>query len=125
MRRQYCLRPSKRGFFAWDVHRLIALAKDLPVFDKPVAQSAELDEPHWFRADTPPTVRDIIDHVRLIEETNLRYPILLCADGRVMDGMHRIAKAVLAGRSSVKARQFRTTPPPDFTDVDPDELSYD
>ena len=35
---------------------------------------------------------------RKIEETDLEYPIILAADGRVMDGMHRVCKALLEGK---------------------------
>jgi hypothetical protein len=37
----------------------------------------------------------VIEHARLIREVNLRYPVILGPDGRVMDGMHRVARAIL------------------------------
>jgi len=58
-------------------------------------------------------------------ETDLRYPVILSADGRVMDGMHRVAKAYVEGRESVVAVRFGETPEPDYIDVDPDALPYD
>jgi len=38
-----------------------------------------------------PTARAVADHARLLAEADLRFPILLCANGRVMDGRHRVA----------------------------------
>lgn len=34
---------------------------------------------------------------RLIHDVDLSFPIILGPDGRVMDGMHRIARAVMEG----------------------------
>lgn len=42
-----------------------------------------------------------------------------------MDGMHRVAKAVLSGRAGIEAVQFPDDPEPDYVGVHPSELSYD
>lgn len=90
-----------------------------------VAQIAELHENYWFQhAESSPTCHELIEHMRLIESTDLQYPIILCAEGRVMDGMHRVAKAHLLGDQHISAVQFDQTPEPDFTDVHPDQLDY-
>ena len=59
----------------------------------PVDSIADVDTDFWFKFGPTPTVRRIIDQIRLIEEVDLSYPIILGVDGRVMDGMHRIARA--------------------------------
>lgn len=51
------------------------------------------------------TWRELIEHVALIEAADLSYPIILSAAGEVMDGMHRIVKAVLRGDADVTAVQ--------------------
>ena len=61
----------------------------------------------------------------LINACDLSYPILLCAEGRVMDGMHRVARSHLEGRATVAARRFAVTPPHDHINVAPEDLSYD
>jgi hypothetical protein len=61
----------------------------------------------------------------LVEAADLSYPIILCANGRVMDGMHRVAKASLLRHGDILAVQFEQTPEPDFINVDEDELDYD
>ncbi len=126
MRRQYHFRPSARGFRAWDVHRLVTLTIGFPRFQISVKDIRELDEPYWFSGgDHDATCRAVIEHAQAIESADLSFPIILSADGGVMDGMHRVAKAVFRGMKSVEAVQFATDPEPDFIDVYPDELTYD
>jgi len=55
----------------------------------------------------------------------LKYPIILSKEGRVMDGMHRIIKALLLGHKTIKAVQFKEDLQPDHVDVQEDELPYD
>ena len=126
MRKQYHFRPSGRGLLIWDVDRLVALSADLPRREVPLGEIRELDEAYWFEGDGDrPTCRAVAEHARLMAEADLRYPIILCADGRVMDGMHRVAKAYVEGRESVAAVRFVRTPDPDYVGVDPDALPYD
>jgi hypothetical protein len=116
MRKQYYFRPSERGLLAWDVDGLIALTKEYPRVQVPLTAIRELDEPFWFDDDIP-TWRAIVEHARLIEEADLSFPIILSAEGRVMDGMHRVAKAVLLGRATIEAVRFPNDPKPDYIGV--------
>lgn len=126
MRKQYHLRPSPIGLLAWDVDRLIDLAAHLPRTEVPLGAIHELDEPFWFSGGSEvATCRAVADHARLIFEVDLRYPIILGADGRVMDGMHRVAKAYLEGRATILAVQLEVDPEPDFVGVDETALPYD
>jgi hypothetical protein len=124
VRKQYHFRPGPDGLRAWDVGRLVALTQDLPVIQLPLAAIRELDEPYWYDHGYVPTCRNIAEHARLIGEADLAYPIILSSDGGVMDGMHRVAKAVLEGRNAISARQFSEDPAPDYVGVDPDKLPY-
>jgi hypothetical protein len=125
MRKQYYFRPSPNGFFAWDVDRLIKLTEDFKPQPVSLDSIKELDEVYWFGDEGDrPTCREIIQHVRLINEADPDYPIILSADGRVMDGMHRVAKAVLGERDTIQAVQFENDPEPDYLDVYPDDLPY-
>lgn len=126
MRKQYHSRMSDHGRLIWDVDRLVERSASLPQQEVPLRAIRELDEPYWFDSDShPPTCRAVADHARLIAEADLRYPIILCAEGRVMDGMHRVAKAYMEGRESIMAVRFEETPEPDYVDVDLDTLPYD
>ena len=44
MRKQYYFRPSKHGFYAWDVDRLVGLSKALPIIDVKLSDIKEVDE---------------------------------------------------------------------------------
>jgi hypothetical protein len=127
VRKQYYFRPSEHGRFdAWDVDNLIERSAALPVIQVPLASIRELDTVHWFGADgAPSTVRVLVRHMELVNQADLAYPVILGADGQVMDGMHRVARSLLEGRSTVSAVQFAVQPEPDHRDVRPEDLSYD
>jgi hypothetical protein len=123
LRKQYYFRPSRRGLLAWDVDRLIQLSSHLPRKRVPLNEIRELDE-DWFGEDERPTWRAMVEHVRLMEEADLSFPIILSASGAVMDGMHRVARAALEGRSGIDAVQFDEDPEPDHVGHGPNELPY-
>ncbi len=123
MRRQYHPQKTPRGVLIWDVHRLVELSRNLPVKLVPLEAIRELDEPFWF--DHAPSCRDVAEHAKLIVETDLAHPIILGADGRVMDGMHRVCKALIFGSREIKAVQFDRDPEPDYVDVPLEDLPYD
>ncbi len=124
LRKQYHFRPGPDGLRAWDVHRLIALAEPLPVIQVPLGAIRELDEPYWFDHGHAPTCRAVAEHARLIQDVDVRFPIILSADGRVMDGMHRVAKALLLDLDRLPAKRFIEDPVPDHVGVAPDDLPY-
>ncbi len=126
MRKQYHFWPGAEGLDAWDVDRLIRLSAHLPVEDVPLEAVWELDTPYWsFPGDGPTTVREIVTHMRLVQDVDTAYPVILGADGRVMDGMHRIVRAVLDGRRTIRAVRFDVLPEPDFRGCRPEDLPYD
>ena len=123
MRKQYYFRASPRGVLAWDVDRLVRLTRHFPVRAVPLSAIRELDAP-VFGEEEPPTWRSFVAHLQLLDAAELAYPIILAGDGAVMDGMHRVAKALREGRPSVDAVQFLEDPPPDYVGRRPDELPY-
>ena len=126
VRKQYYFRPHGEAFDAWDVDRLIELSADPTVTEIPLTSIAEIDSVYWFGADgSSATVRILVRHMELVNAVDLSYPVILGADGLVMDGMHRIAKSLLQGRRTVRAVQFEEQPSPDHTSVSPEELPYD
>jgi hypothetical protein len=56
----------------------------------------------------------VAEHAHRINTVDLTYPVILSADGGLMDGGHRIAKAYLLGQPTVRARRFATDPDPDW-----------
>ena len=112
MRKQYHFRKVVEDTYIWDVDQLILQSSNLPVIQV------------WFPTHYP-TTQELIHHFQLIQEAELSYPIILCPEGRVMDGMHRVAKAKMLNLSCIAAVQFTIMPQPDFINVDEDDLSYD
>jgi len=125
MRKQYHAQATPKGVLIWDVHRLVEQTKDFEPFDLPLERIRELDQTFWFDLEGDrPTCRRIAEHAKLMIETDLRHPIILGADGRVMDGMHRVCKALNEGRTTIRAVQFDRDPEPDYIDVDLGDLPY-
>jgi hypothetical protein len=124
VRKQYHFWPGEQGNDAWDVDRLVALSRDLPVEEVALADLSEIDSNYWFGDWDAPTVRRVVDHFRLMQEVDTSHPIILGPDGRVMDGMHRVARALLEGRSTITAVRLPTLPEPDYRNCRADELPY-
>lgn len=59
-----------------------------------------------------------------MDEAEVRYPIILAADGALMDGRHRVARALREGRSTIDAVRFAEDPLPDHVGRTPEELPY-
>jgi len=126
IRPQYHLRQSERGLLAWDVRRLVDRARNLPVVEIALTSIREIDEAYWYaNAGASPTCRDVVEHCALIEAADLAHPIILDSGGRVMDGMHRICKALLRGLTTIEGVRFEQDPEPDFVGVDEADLPYD
>jgi hypothetical protein len=125
VRKQYYFRPSENGFDAWDVDHLIELSAGLPVLDVPLTSIRELDTADGFGADGASfTVRVLVRHMELVNQTDLGFPVILGTEGEMMDGMHRVARCILEGRVSVSAVQFVEQPEPDHRNVRPEDLPY-
>lgn len=126
MRKQYHFRPSERGLLAWDVHRLIELSKQLPVIEVLLSSIQELEEAYWFDMEgKPPTCKAVVEHAQLMRDVDITFPIVLFSDGRVADGMHRVCRAWMDGRNTIRAVQFSEDPTPDYVGCAPDALPYD
>jgi hypothetical protein len=90
----------------WTVSRLIMLAKDLDVFDMP------LDHLNLYYSYDSLTLRQMVMHMNAVNDADLSYPIILDEDGELMDGRHRIMKALLNEHKTIKAVRFDKNPTP-------------
>jgi hypothetical protein len=125
IRAQYHFRKSPDGLRAWDVDRLVELSRSFPRERVPLSAIRELEEPYWSNENTRQlTCREIVGHARLMLDCDLAFPIILSSDGRVMDGMHRVCKALLNGFREIEAVRFVQDPAPDYIGVHPDDLPY-
>jgi hypothetical protein len=123
VRKQYYFRPSSRGLLAWDVDRLVQLSARLPRQRVQLNLIQELDQV-WSGDDEEQTWRALIEHMKLIDEADMSFPIILSSSGAVMDGMHRVAKAARQGLRDIAAVRFEEDPEPDHVGLGPEALPY-
>lgn len=58
------------------------------------------------------TLREMVMHMNAVNNADLETPIILDEDGELMDGRHRIMKAMLLGNKTIKAVRFDENPTP-------------
>lgn len=95
----------------WRTETLKKASEKLPIvmFD---IRTISRDEKIRWRLDN---LRDYLNHYTRASNVNLETPIILRPDGYVMDGWHRIIKALYLCQFHLPARQFVKTPKPDFS----------
>jgi hypothetical protein len=91
---------------AWDVDRLIRLAADLPAAEVALGDLPKVDE-YSFDKLGRPTVRTVEEHFRRMSDMDPSDPVILEPGRRVMDGMHRVARALLEGRMAIRVMAWR------------------
>ena len=92
------------------IGNLISRAKDLPVKEMPL----EHLNLYHLSLDAGGSLRKFTEHMKAVMDADLQYPIILDEDGYVMDGRHRIAKALFEGLETIKFVRFEETPNPDY-----------
>ena len=91
------------------IKNLISLASKLPVQEMPLE--------HLNIFDLYPRIKSFrswVGHIKSVLNADLEFPIILDDEGYVMDGRHRIAKAILEGEETIKFVRFKKTPSPDY-----------
>ena len=97
----------KCGNKRWSIARLIEISKDFEVFEIPLiglniyGMSPQING-----------MQEFVGRIKQVLDANLKYPIMLDDDGYVMDGRHRIAKALLEEKETIKAIRFEEMPEP-------------
>lgn len=97
----------------WEVERIWKLAEDLEVQEIDIEKIVGLDQVTWFTPTEQPTVRSVAGHAKRILDCDLTYPVILTEDWRVFDGMHRIARHLMEGKTRIRVVRFTTNPAPD------------
>lgn len=65
----------------------------------------------WYKYENL-TLRELVMHMQAVQAADLTYPIILDEDGELMDGRHRLMKAMLLGHTTILAVRFDENPPP-------------
>ena len=94
----------------WSVPGLAKVAETLPVFNAPLSAI------HLSRVYDCLTMLELVRHMKSVMAADLSYPIIFSQDGKIMDGAHRVMKALFLGKSTILAVRFEKDPPPDRTD---------
>ena len=94
------------GDKAWSVARLIELTKDFEVMEIPLSFI------NMSNQYSKMSLRELAGHAKAIQQADLSYPIILSEDGEIMDGRHRLMKALIDGVDTIKAVRFETNPVP-------------
>lgn len=92
------------GKLSWSVPRLFELSKNLPVMEIP------LDHLNIYYMYHNLSIREMVEHFKSVQLADLNYPIILDEDGELMDGRHRIMRALIEGRKTIKAVRFEENP---------------
>jgi len=90
----------------WDVTKLWRLAAKLPVKQVKVSELA-----HNLEGEVK--MADLADYFCDVMASDLQYPIILAPDGVIMDGYHRLVKALVLKETTIRVQQFDVMPDPD------------
>jgi hypothetical protein len=94
------------GRHVWSVARLVELSKDLPVMEIP------LDHLDLWHTYEKLSMREMVMHMNAVNAANLTTPIIMDEDGSIMDGRHRLMRAMLNGCDTILAVRFDENPTP-------------
>jgi hypothetical protein len=95
----------------WKVDRLHRLSKGLTPYKMPLGYfTRELDEWPWGQ---DLTLNGFIDHLKRAVDADLNWPIILSAEGDVMDGRHRLVRSAYLNLEWIWVVRFPVTPEPD------------
>lgn len=96
----------------WYDTTLIKASKNLPVKSMPINNKLFDTKIYW----TLDTFFDLNIHLKRISDSNLKYPVILSPSGKIIDGFHRLMKAIQLKKTTIKYVKLDKMPPHDFVD---------
>lgn len=105
-----CFVDKSGGVFK--VESLLKAAKGLPITTYYINREALLDETLNWQIKN---VYDFFVHFQKVIQADLSVPLIVRSDGYVMDGWHRIIRALCEGRKELPQKRFIKDPEPDET----------
>jgi hypothetical protein len=105
----------RRGNEVWKAQTLYdyAKAKECPVLDMPLWCIDLTDAP--FECSQ---LHSFIFQMKRVNDCSLDYPIILDDCGQIADGYHRLCRAILEGRETIKAIRLNEMPSPDRVETE-------
>ena len=98
------------GNQSWNMSTIQNATKGLLAFDLQLA-ALDISVYPWDRESQ--TISNFIYHFERVKNVGFDYPVILDPDGYIIDGWHRIAKAVLEKMTEVKAVRLIVMPQSD------------
>ncbi len=91
----------------WYVQTLVDACKSFSVCEYDIElDSIDLSVCPWGSLN----MRCFIQEILIIEDTDLKYPIIVSPGGWIMDGWHRVVRAILDGKKTIKAVRLSSLP---------------
>lgn len=97
----------------WDMQIIIDASKGLPIYDLQLS-AVDLAVRPWCNNN----LLDFLYHINRINNANLDYPIIQGPGGYIIDGWHRVSKAILNGETTIKAVRLNVMPM--YSELKPD-----
>ncbi len=94
----------------WRAYSLIEASKDFPIIQFDITKISLEEILRWKLVN----LRDYLNHYRRVAIADLNNPIILRSDGYIMNGWHRVIKALNKGVTYLPAKQLKELPKPDF-----------
>lgn len=91
--------------YRYKVTDLVEASKELEVFEIKVS-----DIFLNYQAPNNNTLYSFIEHVNRTNNADLKYPIILAPCNFILDGKHRVAKAIINNIETIKAVRFKEMP---------------
>lgn len=92
----------------WLVTTIIDAAKDCEVYDLQLC-ALDLDVMPWGNQ----SILSYCNHIKRVESVDINHPIIQAPCGWIIDGWHRVVKAILNGDEIIKAKRLKHLPIPD------------
>jgi len=96
----------------WYIDNLIKITKNLPI--KTMKVDKKFLNKKIKESWTLNTFFDLKIHIEKINKANLKYPIIIDSKNNIIDGKHRIMKAILQNKKIIKFVRINKMPPADF-----------
>jgi hypothetical protein len=93
------------GYCVYDIPSVIFQARELEPFDMPL-----IGMNMAYKVSNGDYLIDFVSHMKSVLAADLTKPIILDRDGWLIDGRHRICKALLEGHQTIKAVRFAENP---------------
>jgi len=107
-----CFIDEKGGI--WKATSLYKAAKDLPIFQFDITGVNVEEVLRWKLVN----LRDYLNHYQRVAQANLSKPLILRSDGYIMNGWHRVIKALFENKKYLPAQKFSVDPEPDSKEDD-------